>query len=58
MNKLGKRELVRLERGLDVTQIRTLCDWGLSNEKIAYVMQVPVIVINNIMKKHNIIESL
>lgn len=58
MKKLMKRELVRLEKGIDVNQVQTLCDWGLNNETIAYVMKVPVEVINCITDKYDIVESL
>ena len=58
MKKLKKKELDKLEKGLDVDQIRTLSEWGLNNEKIAYITKLPIEVINNFMNKHNIVESL
>ena len=58
VKKLKKKELDKLEKGLDVNQIRTLSEWGLNNEKIAYITKLPVKVINNFMNKHNIVESL
>lgn len=58
MKKIFRRNKVQRKVMLDVTQIQTLSDWGLCNEKIAYVMGVPISVINQFMNKHNIIESL
>ena len=58
MKKRSKKDMVKLGEELDVAQIRVLSDWGLSVEKISYVMKQPVSVISRIMDKYDIIESL